>query len=213
MGVVTIQDYDGLDGLQELLTDLTEDVDRLITYLDGLYDKWSVVDVRRYSGFHEALVSEDAHPRFYSSVPINTDFPVVFMALTEELIDIDVLCRAVARDHMGDIEKLRFMLSTGVRTYSSKQLGFRWGDRAKSRPEVMEDCKRIAQFIRDARPGQRVSRLRATYEQITLYMDSGRPFTLPLDLFPFVGATRLYGEPDTEMVQKINYHIADAVSH
>ena len=212
MRAVSIDHYDRFDGLQELLTDLTEDVDRLITYIDSLHENWTVVDVRRYRGFFEALVTEEAHPRFYQSLAISSEFPVLFMALTEELIDIDVLCRAISVEHMGDTNKIRFILSTGVRTYASKQLGFRWGERAKSQTEVMEDCKKLATYLRDVRPGQRVSHVRATHEQITIFFTEVRPTSVPLDLFPFLGAARVSGKPDAEMVQKINYEIAIADS-
>jgi len=210
MQAVSIDHYDHFDGLQELLTDLTGDVDRLITYIDSLHENWTAVDVRRYRGFFEALVTEESHPRFYQSLAINSEFSVLFMALTEELIDIDTLCRAVAAEHMGDTNKIRFILSTGVRTYASKQLGFRWGERAQNQKEVMQDCKKLATFIRDVRPGQHVSSVTADYEQITIYFETKPPYKVPLDQFPFLGAARARDKRDAEMVQKINYEIGIA---
>lgn len=200
---ISTEDYSGTDALSRLLTDLTADVAQLITVLDDTYEDWSVVDIHN-NVLHYFLVKEKAARRIYNNFPVDTELPVLSLAIYQELITVDALCRAVAPEYWENKDAIRSVLATGIRTPLSKNFGFRWGDRALDGEEIFEDCLNLADYPKHYKPGVFVDDVTATYEVITVKLVNNETLLLPFDYYPFLGAALLAEEPLFDAADEIN---------
>jgi len=200
---ISTEDYMGRDALSRLLTDLTEDVAQLINVIDDFYKDWKIVDIHKnvFVGF---LVKEKATRRLYSQFPVENELPVLSLAIYQELITIDALCRAVAPEYWDDKESIRSILATGIRTPLSKNFGFRWGERSLDGEEIFEDSYNMADYIKHHKPGIYIDDVLATYEVITVKLINGETYTVPFDFYPFLGAALLTDEPMFDAADEVN---------
>ena len=200
---ISTEDYSGSDALSRLLTDLTEDVAQLINVIDDFYKDWKIVDIHKnvFVGF---LVKEKASRRLYSRFPVEKELPVLSLAIYQELITVDALCRAVAPEYWDDKDSIRSILATGIRTPLAKNFGFRWGERALDGEEIFEDSYNMADYIKHYRPGVFVDDVTATHEVITVQLMNNETLLLPFDYYPFLGAALLAEEPLFDAADEVN---------
>lgn len=196
---ISIEDYNGDDALDLLLTDLSFEALDLVQNMVQELPKgrdWLVVDIHRTDGGYGAVVVDTQTLRL-SKYPIAAEYQAIHLALDYDLVMVEVLITCLHPSHathpVPDV--LRRELTRATRTPRSKKRGFRWDLKKEYRDraymdKALDDVVAMAKTITRETPGEKVDNILIAHERILVDTTTGAN-EYPFDHYPFLGVLAL----------------------